>query len=193
MTQAKAGRGHKGARERARGRGRTRAQGQGQGWTWWTITAARVGAAGRQQQGIVALAVVARTGVVQQQWRRQGQQQGPGWVQRGSNNSSKIGGDAVMAAVRTIAREMRRDKGNTATTTGYCGDGGGKVDSDGGGKSKGSAATTAGYPRATVARTGNTAATTEEASLIPLLFSFFWSGSGHGHKVCFFARYISVT
>ena len=84
--------------------------------------------------GCVAATVVARTAA------------GPGWGKCGSNNSSEIGGDAVMAAVRTIAREMRRDKGNTATTTGYCGDGGGKVDSDGGGKSKGSAATTAGYP-----------------------------------------------
>ena len=50
----------------------------------------------------------------------------------------------MTTAVSTIARETR-DEGNVATTTGYCGNGGGKVDSDGGGKSKGSAATTAGY------------------------------------------------
>ncbi len=48
-------------------------------------------------------------------------------------------------AAKTIARETRRDKGNTATTTGYCGDGSGEVDSDSGGKSKGRAGTTAGY------------------------------------------------
>ena len=66
-------------------------------------------------------------------------------MQGGGNNSSEIGGNAVTTVVRTIAREMRPDKGNAATTTGYCGDGGGEVDSDGGGKSKGSAATSAGY------------------------------------------------
>ena len=64
---------------------------------------------------------------------------------RGDNNSSEIRGNAVISAVRTIARETRQDKGNAATTMGYCGDGGGEVDSDGGGESKGSAATTAGY------------------------------------------------
>jgi hypothetical protein len=51
----------------------------------------------------------------------------------------------VTTAVRTIARETRQDKGKAAATTGYCGNGGGEVDSDGGGKSKGSAARTAGY------------------------------------------------
>ncbi len=51
----------------------------------------------------------------------------------------------MTAAVRTIARETWRDKGNVATTMGYCGNGSGKVDSDGGGKSKGSAAMTVGY------------------------------------------------
>ena len=51
----------------------------------------------------------------------------------------------MTTAVRTIARETRQDEGNAATTTGYCGDGGCVVDSDGGGKSKGSAGMTAGY------------------------------------------------
>ena len=41
----------------------------------------------------------------------------------------------MTTAVRTIAREMRQDKGNAVTTTGYCSNGGGEVDSDGGGKS----------------------------------------------------------
>ncbi len=55
----------------------------------------------------------------QQRWR-QGRQQGPGRGQRGGNNSIGIGGDAVTTVVRTIARETWRDKGNTATTMGYC-------------------------------------------------------------------------
>ena len=108
--------------------------------------AARAGATQRRQRGIPASAAVARTGVARQQRRREGRQQGPGWGQRGGNNSSEIRGDAVMAAVMTIAREMRRDEGNVATTTGYCGNGGSEVDSDGGGDSKGSAAMTVGYP-----------------------------------------------
>ena len=38
-----------------------------------------------------------------------------------TTNISKIGGDAVTTAVRTIARETQQDKGNAATTTGgYC-------------------------------------------------------------------------
>ena len=51
----------------------------------------------------------------------------------------------MTTAVRTMVRETRQDEGNAARTTGYCGDGGGEVDSDGGGESKGSVATTAGY------------------------------------------------
>ncbi len=52
----------------------------------------------------------------------------------------------MTTAVRMITREMRQDEGNAATTTGgYCGNSGGKADSDGGGKSKGSAAMTTGY------------------------------------------------
>ena len=43
----------------------------------------------------------------------------------------------MTTAVRRIARETWQDKGNTARTTGYCGNSSGKVDSDGGGKSKG--------------------------------------------------------
>ena len=50
-----------------------------------------------------------------------------------------------MTAVRTIARRMRQDEGNAATTTGYCGNGGGEVDSDGGGESEGSVTTASGY------------------------------------------------
>ena len=101
-----------------------------------------------------------------------------------------------MTAVRTIAREMRQDKGNVATTTGYCGNGGGKVDSDGGGKSKGSATTTVGYcgnggggkgddSKGNSGKNGECgAATVKATTLISLLF--FLSGSGHGHKVRFF-------
>ena len=107
--------------------------------------AARAGATQWQQQGIAASAAVARTGVAWQHQWRQGQQQGPGRGQRGGNNSSKIGGDTVTTAVRTIARETQRDEGNAVTTTGYCGNGGGEVDSDGGGESEGSAGTTVGY------------------------------------------------
>ena len=44
-----------------------------------------------------------------------------------------------------IAKENWQDEGITAMTTGYCGNGSGKVNSDGGGKSKDSAATTVGY------------------------------------------------
>ena len=52
----------------------------------------------------------------------------------------------MTTAVRMIARETRQDKGNAAMTTGgYCGNSGGKANSDGGGESKGSVATTAGY------------------------------------------------
>ena len=51
----------------------------------------------------------------------------------------------MTTAVRTIARETQRDEGNAVTTTGYCGNGGGEVDSDGGGESEGSAGTTVGY------------------------------------------------
>ena len=51
----------------------------------------------------------------------------------------------MTTAVRTIAREMQQEEGNVAKTTGYCGNGGGEVDSDGGGKREGSASTTAGF------------------------------------------------
>jgi hypothetical protein len=51
----------------------------------------------------------------------------------------------VTTAARTIASETGQDEGNSATTAGYCGNGGGEVDSDGGGKSEGIASTTAGY------------------------------------------------
>ena len=51
----------------------------------------------------------------------------------------------MTTAVKTIARETRQDKGNTAMTAGgYCGDSGGKADSDGGGEGEGSPAMTAG-------------------------------------------------
>jgi hypothetical protein len=123
-------------------------------------------------------------------------------MQRGGNNSSEIGGNAVTTAVRTIAREMRQDEGNAATTTGYCGDGGGEVDSDGGGKSEGSAATSAGYrsngggsnednDKGNSGKNGECGGNNRGGvSRLSLLFSFFWSGSGHGHNVRFFARYI---
>ena len=106
----------------------------------------------------------------------------------------------MTTAVRTIARETRRDEGNAATTMEYCGDGGGKVNSDGGGKSKGSAALTARYQ-------GNGGGGDEDDSkgnsgengergcnngggvshLSLVIFFVCWSGSGHGHKVHFFA------
>ena len=144
--------------------------------------------------------------VARQQQRRQGWQQRPGQGQHGGNNSnsSKIGGNTVTTAVSTIARETR-DEGNVATTTGYCGNGGGKVDSDSGGKSKGSTATTAGYCGNGIGGNkdvskGNSGKNGENggnnrggASLMRpcshlSLFLFLWSGSGHGHKVRFFAR-----
>ena len=106
--------------------------------------------------------------------------------------------------MKTIARETRRDEGNAATTTGYCGDRGGEVNSDGGGESEGSAATTAGYRGNGSGGNkdnskGNNGKNGERGgnngggvSHLPLIF-FFCSGSGHGHKVRFFARYITVT
>ena len=122
-------------------------------------------------------------------------QQGPGQGQRGSNNSSKIKGNNVRTAVRTIARETQQYKGNAATTMGYCGDCGGKVDTDGRGKSEGSAVTTAGYR-------GNDGGGNKENSKgnsdknrecssnngggVSHL-SLFLSGSGQKNKVCFCA------
>ncbi len=104
----------------------------------------------------------------------------------------------MTTAVRTIAREKRRDEGNAATTTGYCGDGGGEVDSDGGGESEGSTATTAGYCGNSSGggddnSKGNSGKNGEcggnnggRVSHLSLIF-FFLSGSGHGHEVHFFA------
>ena len=80
----------------------------------------------------------------QQRWW-QGGQQGPGWGKRGINNSGKSKGNAATTAVRMIARETQQDEGGTATTIGYHSNGGGEVESDGGGESKGSTATTMGY------------------------------------------------
>ena len=102
----------------------------------------------------------------------------------------------MTTAVRTIARETQQDEGNVATTTGYCSNGGGEVDSEGGGECKGSTATTAGYrgndgggneddskgnSGKNGERDGNNGGGVSSLSY----FLFFWSGSGHGHKVCF--------
>ena len=96
-------------------------------------------------------------------------------------------------------REMRQDEGNAATTTGgYCSNSGGKADSNSGGKRKGSATTTAGYrgngggsnkddSKGNSGKNGEPGM--EAASFISLLFSIFLLGSGHGHKVRFFAQY----
>jgi hypothetical protein len=106
----------------------------------------------------------------------------------------------VTTAVRTIARETRRDKGNVATTTGYCSDSGGEVGSDNSGKSTGSAATTAGdHDNGSGGNKDNSKGNSSEneecgsnngggVSHLSLIFFFFVRlGSGHGHKVCFFA------
>ena len=87
----------------------------------------------------------ARTGATRQQRRWGEQQQGPGRGQRGVDNDGKSRGNAATPVVRTMARETRRDQGEAATTAGYRGDGGGGVDSDGGGKSDGRATMTTGY------------------------------------------------
>jgi hypothetical protein len=57
----------------------------------------------------------------------------------------KSGGNMATTAARMMAREMQQDKGNAATMMGYCGDSGGRVNSNGGGKSNSSAALTTGY------------------------------------------------
>ena len=97
-----------------------------------------------QQCGIMVLAS-ARRGSTWQQRRRQEQQLRPGRGQRGVSNSGKSRGDAATTAARTMAREMWQHKSDAARTTGYCGDGGGGVDRDGGDKSGSTAATTTGY------------------------------------------------
>ena len=51
----------------------------------------------------------------------------------------------MTTAARGIARETGQDKGDVATMTEFCGGSGGKLDSNGGGKSKCSAATTTEY------------------------------------------------
>ena len=83
----------------------------------------------------------------------------------------------------------------------YCGDGGGEADSDGGGESEGSAATTAGYRGSggggdeddSKGNSGEKRGTRRQQRRQRLsslsYFLFFWSGSGHGHEVRFFARY----
>ena len=122
---------------------------------------------------------------------------------RGDGRALSIS-NTVTAAVRTIAREMRQDEGNAATTTRYCGNGGGKIDSDGGGESKGSAATTEGY-------CGNNGGGNEDnsksnsgknwerggnngggVSHLSLIF-FFLVGLTTRSQGLFFAQYITVT
>ena len=80
----------------------------------------------------------------QERWQQE-HQQGPGQVQLGVNNSGKSEGNVATTAARTMVRETRQDKGNTATTMGYRGDSSGGVNSNGGDKSNGSMATTTGY------------------------------------------------
>ena len=122
---------------------------------------------------------------------------------RGSNGDGKAGskgqGGGKVAATTTVrARETGRDEGNGVTTTRYCGNGGGKFDSDSGGKSKGSTATTTGYrgnggdgnkdnSKGNSGKNGERGGNNRgSASHLSLIF-FFWLGSGHGQEVCFFA------
>ena len=111
-----------------------------------TARAARAGATRRQQRGITAL-MAARTGVVRQQWWRRQWKQCPGRGERDGNNSGKSGGDAAMTAARTIARDTQQDEDNAVTVTGYYGNGGGKVISDGGGESEGQRGNDSRVPR----------------------------------------------
>ena len=81
---------------------------------------------------------------------------------------------------------------------GYCGDGGGKVNSDGGGESKGSAGMTVGYHGSGGSgNEDNSKGNSDEngecgsnnggsVSHLSLIFLFLVGLSGHGHKVVFF-------
>jgi hypothetical protein len=99
-----------------------------------TARAAKAGAMWRQQQGSIAALAAARTEVLcQQQQQRQQQRQEQGQRGDGSCKDDSKG---------DMARE-----GKAVTTTGYCGKGGGKVGSDGGGKSDWQRGDNSGVPR----------------------------------------------